>query len=236
MRRGMRSLVLIVTATLLFGGCGTALYEITDEEEDLIVQGAAYLLSKHNIYQKDGVNGTLPEKKDSGEADESGDTESTEGRVPQGGGTSGSGSGTLSQGEGMSLAESIGYEDRLEVSYDGFSLMDVYREENYFSMRAEAGETFVVMRFTIRNPGAEDVEVSNFDAGREFFLNCEVADHVPEKQSIIADSLSVFEGTIPAGGSAGAVLIFGIRKADAELVVTPKLMMEYENTAYSVSL
>jgi len=62
---------------LLLTGCGTQLHELTAEEEELIVQSAAYYVAKYNIQQKDGVNGyPLP---DSFEEDESEDeSESTE--------------------------------------------------------------------------------------------------------------------------------------------------------------
>jgi hypothetical protein len=50
-------------------GCGTELHELTAEEEQLIIHSAAYFVAKHNIQQKDGVNGyPLP---DSFEEDES---------------------------------------------------------------------------------------------------------------------------------------------------------------------
>ena len=60
MKKEMRLLAVLSVITLLLSGCGTELYEMTDEEEALVVQGAAYMLSKHNIFQKDGMNGTLP--------------------------------------------------------------------------------------------------------------------------------------------------------------------------------
>lgn len=59
MKKGIRLLAVLSAALFLLGGCGTPLYELTEEEEDLIVQGAAYMLSKYNIYQKDGMNSTL---------------------------------------------------------------------------------------------------------------------------------------------------------------------------------
>lgn len=238
MKKGMRLLVLATAASFLLGGCGTPLYEMTDEEETLIVQSAAYLVSKHNIYQKDGMNNTAAKK-----AEE--DTEQTQDTQTEGeqntqnpnSASAGSGDNTASvQGPAISLAEAIGYKDALSVSYEGYSLMDVYREGTYFSLNAEDGNTFVVMEFTIKNPKDKKVSMDNFEAGYAFYLNFEGGSHVAEKKSFITNSLSTFEGTIPAKGESRAVLIFEITKEQAEQISAPTLTMEQAGEKYTVSL
>ncbi|MCM1105606.1 MAG: DUF4352 domain-containing protein [Blautia sp.] len=238
MKKGKCLLSLAIMAALLLGGCGTPLYELTDEEEDLIVQSAAYMTAKHNIFQKDGMNNARPKVQDDTEASWPQETEAAEEEDSWQEGVAGGSGGESSAAQGgeVSLAESIGYKDRLTVAYEGFSLMDIYQEEGYFSLNAGEGNTFVVMRFTLKNPEDEELTVSNFGKGYAFYLRDEGVEHIAEKQSIIADSLASFEGTIPANGSAEAVLIFEITKEQAELISAPKLTVEYENTAYSVSL
>ena len=44
-----------VSSTFLLGGCGTAMYELTDDEQDIIAHYAAHALAKYNVYQKDGM-------------------------------------------------------------------------------------------------------------------------------------------------------------------------------------
>ena len=205
MKKEMRLLAVLSVITLLLSGCGTELYEMTDEEEALVVQGAAYMLSKHNIFQKDGMNGTLPQ-----EEEENVNTEGADNTHSQ---NSADGSGSL---ETISLAESIGYKDRLDVKYEGFSLMDVYKEGSYFSLSAESGRTFVVMQFTITNSTGEDIQIDNYAAGYAFYCN--------------------FEGTIPADKSAPAVLIFEIAKEQAEMISEPTLTMEHNGTSYLIKL
>lgn len=243
MKKGIRLLAVLAAAFFLLGGCGTQLYEMTKEEEELVVQAAAYMLSKYNIYQKDGMNSAQPK-----EEEEIAVPESTQ---PEDGGTqdaSGSESGQPVSGEEspgesdtkplqeISLAEAIGYKDSLSVSYDGFSLMDIYREGSFFSLSAERGNTFAVMKFTIHNRTDKDIEIDNFDKGYAFYCSFEGAQRIPEKESFIADSLASFEGKIAAGESAGAVLIFEISKEQAELISEPSLSMEHNGTDYSVTL
>ena len=225
MKKEMGLLEVLSVLTLLLSGCWTELYVMTDEEEALVVQGAAYMLSKHNIFQKDGMNGTLPQ-----EEEENVNTEGADNTHSQ---NSADGSGSL---ETISLAESIGYKDRLDVKYEGFSLMDVYKEGSYFSLSAESGRTFVVMQFTITNSTGEDIQIDNYAAGYAFYCNFEGTSHVPEKQSFIADSLASFEGTIPADKSAPAVLIFEIAKEQAEMISEPTLTMEHNGTSYLIKL
>lgn len=235
MKKGMRLLAICSATALLLCGCGTPLYEMTDEEEDLVVQGAAYMLSKHNIFQKDGMNGTLPVEEEE-ETEEVNTEGSEEASSENQGGTSTGSSGTAASGETITLAESIGYKDKLEVTYEGFSLMDVYKEGSYFSLSAASGKTFVVMQFAVSNLTGEDIQIDNYEAGYAFYCSFEGTSHVPEKQSFIADSLASYEGTIPADKSARAVLIFEIAKEQAEMISEPTLTMEHNGTSYSIKL
>ena len=51
----------LLASTVVLGGCGTALYELTDDEEDLIVSAAAQAVAKHNVFQIDGMTDVEPE-------------------------------------------------------------------------------------------------------------------------------------------------------------------------------
>lgn len=238
MRKGIRFVALALVSVLLFGGCGTPLYEMTDEEEDLIVQSAAHILAKRNIFQKDGMKAFFiaEEKKDQSDNKNS-ENPGEEQDTQSGGRPTGPGGDHASPAQGgeISLAEAIGCKDRLEVTYDKFSLRDVYTEGDYFFLSASAGSTLAVLEFTLSNPGDVDVELHNYEAGYAFYLSVPGAEHIAEKSPLVA-SLASFEGTIKAKGKSSAVLIFEISKEYADQGAAPKLTMEHENTAYSVTL
>lgn len=239
MRKGIRLLTALAAALFLLVGCGTQMYELTEEEETLIVQSAAYALSKYNIYQTDGMNGALVPEEETEPADSTPETGALDTQEPDDGTVPGDGSdvsGETSPVSAISLAESIGYKDKLTVSYDGYSLMDVYQEGTYFSLSAEKDHTFLVMRFTLHNETGADIAISNFDKGYAFYCDLAGSGRVPEKQSFIADSLASFEGKVAAGKSAGAVLIFEITKEQAEQVSDPVLTMEHNGTVYLINL
>ena len=61
MKKRMQFLAILLASTVVLGGCGTALYELTDDEEDLIVSAAAQAVAKHNVFQIDGMTDVEPE-------------------------------------------------------------------------------------------------------------------------------------------------------------------------------
>ena len=53
--------VMAVSAILLLGGCGTQMYDLSEDEENLVVQYSAHILAKYNIEQKDGMTAASSE-------------------------------------------------------------------------------------------------------------------------------------------------------------------------------
>ena len=62
--------VMAVSAILLLGGCGTQMYDLSEDEENLVVQYSAHILAKYNIEQKDGM--TAASSEDGDDADRRG--------------------------------------------------------------------------------------------------------------------------------------------------------------------
>lgn len=54
--------VMAVSAILLLGGCGTQMYDLSEDEENLVVQYSAHILAKYNIEQKDGMTAASSEE------------------------------------------------------------------------------------------------------------------------------------------------------------------------------
>ena len=52
MRKGMRLLAILSATVLLIGGCGTQMYELTDDEETLITQYAAYEIGRASCRER----------------------------------------------------------------------------------------------------------------------------------------------------------------------------------------
>ena len=142
-RKGFRLTVLLLLISTMLCGCQTALYEMTEEEENIIVRYAAYVLAKHNIYQKDGmvvVNPELlePEEKDSEipiDTPEETETENDSEDVQQENSSQDIAEAPQNQPENsVSLAEAVGYDGQLQITYTGFLVTDNYMERIIFNV------------------------------------------------------------------------------------------------------
>jgi hypothetical protein len=213
------------------------MYEITDEEEAVIVQYAAYALAKHNTYQKDGlvnINEDLlyPEESDT-EEQESQQEEETQ--TAQEGGGSQTDSVAEASTTQASLAEALGHGEDLNFTYQGFSVDDNYKEGNYYNQEADPGYQFVVVRFTMSNPTDGAVTVDNLTAGVSFSLAVG-EDWVKEKGSLAVKNLSTYSSSLEAGASEEVVLLFQLPADKAAALSDISLKAEVNGTTFSIIL
>lgn len=135
----------IAAISLLLSGCGTQVYELTADEEELIVKYAAYFVAKHNVYQKDGVSNVYLDEADYVEEDiESENTESTE----TGGETTPSVDKTIES----AVKNAIGLGDAVAITYTGSSVEEYIQEGlGYIANPNIAGNVFYVLKFEVKN-------------------------------------------------------------------------------------
>lgn len=237
MKKRMRLLAILLASVLLTGGCGTAVYELTEEEETLIIQYSAYALAKHNIYQKDGMTNALPVQEETQQdqqntqqvKNEADNTNST-------GGNDNSNPEVNPAGGTISPAGAVGHENDLEIFYEGYSLKNIYQEGDYFSVNANEGRTLLIMEFQIKNPGKKTVNLDTVMMKNDFTVRLNGGTGISEKISFGASSLSSYDGEIKAGESQKAVLIFEVDKKTAESIETVDLSVNLQNKIYSVEL
>ena len=232
MKKYKRYLCIAVAVMMLFlTGCGTELYELTEEEETLIVHSAAYLLAKHNIQQKDGVNGyPLPDSFEEESEEES------ELEVEEGGSGSGGETTKPKPSEDMiSLAELIGHKDSLKVTYEGSKITNSYMEGGAYLVDAQEGKTFYVMRLKLTNITGQDVNVNNAAKSPVVKL---ISDAVTVKSEVtfLTSDFSTYQGTISAGESVETILLFEVSKSVAEKITDPKLQITIGKSTKTIKL
>ena len=234
MKKFKRFLCIGVSAMMLFlTGCGTQLFELTAEEEDLIVHSAAYFVAKHNIQQKDGVNGVpLP---DSFEEEESEMESESESESEGNGGSGETDSSTKPAENEVTLAEIIGHKDTLKITYEGDYISDSYKEGSAYIVDAEAGKTFYVMKFKLTNKSDKDVEVNNATKSPIMKL---VSDAVTVKSEVtfLTSDFSTYQGTIKAGESVDTILLFEVSETVAEKITAPVLQITVGNSTKNIKL
>lgn len=227
-----------ILLSLTLSGCGTELYELTSEEESLIVHYAAYYVAKHNIQQKDGISAvvdpdTITVEDDTTEAvEDSTELETVIGEDAN----SPSGEGEQDvEDAGTSLAEIIGHGTDLSVVYSGSYTADNYIEGSAYSVDAAKGKTFFVMKFSITNTTDEDVEVDNASINPIFKLVSESVS-VKSEVTFLTTDFSTYQGTIPAGKTVETILLFEVSESVADTITAPSLQISVDNEIKSIKL
>lgn len=239
MKRHKSYLFLAITVFSLFlSGCGTAMYELTPEEEAIIIQSAAHFIAKHNIQQKDGISGLYvtdemlePETETQVQPETESESES-ETVNPQGGGDADS---KPPVDTGVSLASAIGHGSDLQIVYTGSVLSKQFAEGSAGSVDAAEGCTFYVMKFNITNVSKETVKVNNITKNLEFRLvNGDMT--IKAEKTILSADFSTYLGEIPAGKSVETVILFEVPESKAQGIKDPVLQIVIDKEAKNVKL
>ena len=213
MGRNIKMAAVAFTAIITLTGCGTKLYDMTDAEQSLIANYSAYVVAKHNIYQQDGMTNAT-EKVDEASPDNS---LSQDNKTSEAGNDKSSNSQkepSATQEKKVSLAEATGY-GSLEITYDGVNESDVYNEGSYYSMTAGSGNTFAVMKFTLKNPTGEDINVDMFGNARTYKATFPDGKEYTAEGTFLTYSLNTFQGTVKAHDAVDVVLLFKIPQGTA---------------------
>lgn len=206
-----------ITFVMFLSGCGDKLYELTDEEEDIIVRYSAHVLGKYNIYQKDGMTGVRPEEPESetpeepeGNADDPQNNGLTNGEA--------GGNDTTPVTGTTTFAEAIGHSDDLAVVYEKIYAVSSYQEGGYYDLPAEEGHVYLVAELSVSNPGAADIGVDNMSRGMSFSIALADGNTYTSDGTVLLDDFSSYQGTIAAGDSKKLVLLFHVPEAESEQI------------------
>ena len=206
----------VLAVATVMTGCGTKIYDMTDEEQQLIVNYSAYALSKHNIYQPDGMTSATEaetEEQNTSAAETADEKTSEKTDTGHENGNSGQSQQTAQETkptmQTVSLAQAIGY-DGLSVSYAGLTTEETYKEGSYYSMEAGSGNTYAVLKFTLSNTTGTDMNVDLFTNTGKYRAAFSGGKEYEAEGSFLTYALNTFQGTIAAGQSVDVVLLFKV--------------------------
>lgn len=198
-------------AAMLLGGCGEAPYELTEKEENIIVNYAAHVVTKYNTYQKEGL--TYVDLEDAGEEAKVEDgaeavpvSDTPEADTPEAGGEV---SGLESVALTATLADLFGAPG-LQLDYLGARLSESYVEDTYFAMYPDAGNQYLILGIDITNVGDTVTEV-NYMTGVSSFqvaVNHEITSSA--ETTILPEDFAIFEGTLQPGETRETILLFQV--------------------------
>lgn len=231
-------LALSLAVGLLCQGCGTPMYELTEEEERVIVSSAAYFLAKHNVFQKDGCRAIPKEslknqQKPKPEQSEQSEQEETQNNTQNGSGTA---ENNAQSGETVTMAELLGHKDKLKISYQGYSIKESIKQDDYYIVGAETGKVYLVMRFNLANEGAEKIEIDNIHKGPVFLCQYKGSDNIIAESTFLENDLAMYKGTIEAGASEDVILLFEIPEKDADTISGIQLKVSDSGTEKGIEI
>ena len=224
-------MAVLLASTVVLGGCGTSLYELTDDEEDLIVSAAAQAVAKHNVFQMDGITDVETETQMQENTTEQ-DTQQVQEETNTN--TNTGGTKTDTQTKEIALSDLLG--KNLKVSYKGYSTASSYQEGDYFSVNAASGKTLIIMNINVKNTGKKNTKIDMLSKDVTFYGCFNGTDRMVEKKILSKKNLSTYQGKIKPGKSIKTVLVFEVSKKQADEISTQDLQVEMDGQMYQVTM
>ena len=224
----------IVAMSLLLSGCGNPIYELTEDEEALIVNYAAYILAKHNVYQQDGISNVYIGDIESEEDSKDTSTQKPDDtQLPSEGNSEGNTEKPADNA--VSIADAVELPVGLSISYVNSSIIDHVKEGDGYSVDAGEGFTFYVMTFKIENTTEQDIAIDNASIHPVFKLSCGKV-NTKSSVSFLSADLSTYQNVVKAGESVETFLLFKVNAADAEKIINPTLQITIDDVTKNVEL
>lgn len=223
----MKITAVLFAIALTLSGCGDALYEMTSEEQSIIVNYAAQSVAKFNTYQRDGEVYVRPDVLE-GEDSSKTETEPVQTEVKQPTEElTGEETGTEQPAEDTNLGqlpeapspepESTGATMNqaldlgvISADYTGYELTKSYMAEDYYVVDAEAGKQFLVVKYNLVNTSGQPLHINILAMTPSFTAVINGEQTVPAQTSILLNDLSTYQSDIEAGGTNETVLLFQV--------------------------
>lgn len=240
-RRKLLLASVLCVLTVGLSGCGDAIPELTESEQQAITDYAVDLVLKYDKNYQSRLVELTPE-----ELLETPAPAPTPTPVPE-----------VSEGMGpvdklpetmvgesgvnsLSAEEVLGWNGMYQLRYEDFQLTDSYEtsspEQGYVSVEASAGNTLLVARFSLNNVSAVEQHINMLAYDADFSLK---VDSEPVKQcqiTLLENDLSTYFGDIPANGTVEVVLIAEMAEDSVKDVASLTLNVENEEKIATIQL
>ena len=204
---------LLIACTGVLYGCGEQLYELQDNEQEIIVNYAAHIVAKYNTEQPEGYEYVYIPADDQTEDEtedgtEDGISDETAQDHPDAQTPDGTGAGSSSQQDASAtLSEALGLEN-IQAVYTGAELTDQYDE----SVVPESGRQLLVLHVTLQNLTEKTQKCDILSILPTFRVKVNGEVEATSELTILPDNLATWEADLEAGASENAVIIFQINK------------------------
>lgn len=224
----------LLAAALALTGCGEVPIELTREEQQTIAQYAAHVVSKYNVKQREGIVSIEPQEETETEVPDTVPAQETETDTQTSADGQGGEASAQDEQQG-SLTQILGLQG-VTVSYTGAELAASWEEGGYASLTPTEGHQYLALHFTLNNPGTEDAGCDILSTGSIFQVSWNGGQKIPAQTTILLDDLSTYQGTVPAGGSAEALLLFEVPLSGGDSVESIALQVIRDEVRWNVEL
>jgi hypothetical protein len=217
MRKSKRGSVLLCIALLagvsMLTGCGEEPWELTDDEQDIIVNYAAHIVAKYNVKEPEGYTYVYPveEEEEDTEEPETADTDDTQAAEAENGDEGQEPSQDAAdeetateQASAVSLSEALGLTD-IQAVYTGAEITD-----QYDSVIPESGKELMILHVTLQNSTGEEQPCNLMDDLPVFRATVNGTVETTSELTILTQNLATWEAPIAAGASEDAVILFQV--------------------------
>lgn len=246
---GALALAVSITAC----GCGEQLYELTDEEEAVVVHYATRAVTKFNKRQSEGISDVTmlkarmqqeeerrreeeqktkeEQQKQETKKDEKQDNSKTE----SGQQSDQSQSSEQPKIDYVSLGQALKL-NGIEAVYKGYEVAPTYMESASYMIRANSGKELLVLHVNLKNTGNKKAKCNILSKMPTFRLNINGDLNVSADTTILLDDLGTYQGSLKAGATKKTVLVFQVKEGTVKKVKSMDLEVTINGTGSTVQL
>lgn len=219
-----RGLLFLLLASLMLTGCGIqeAPYELTEEEQQLIVSYSAHVVSKFNRYQKDGLT-YVPDVEETEEVEVIPETEQPEvdTEIVSNENSEGTVSTEMEETAEEATLNSVFADMGLTFTYQGNEVTDSYMEDASYAVNAGYGKKLLVLKVQVENQTEEAITIDNLTAGdtysAKYVMESGKAYNAKSVMTLLINDFTTFEGTIEPQTVVDMVIVFEIPDETTEV-------------------
>lgn len=241
MRKKITGIVIFTFTALFAAGCGNKIPEMTEQQQELIVEYAAGTVLKYDKnYAGKLVELTVEENSDVEPANEEDAVVKDQQEAVS---ESAEDVTVIDHTQETSAAASIEeflQIDSISITYTGYEICDVYPENNegselYFFMNATEGNKLFVLKFLMENFADAEKEINIAQRNVRF----KVSVNGMEKNALVTmllNDLAYYSGVLAAGESTELVLICEVPAAQTTEISSVSLEMRTADEEAAISL
>lgn len=245
----IRITAVLFAMAVTLAGCGETMYELTEEEQAILVNYSAQAVAKFNTYQQDGevfvrqdvLDGVDTEEPATAETPAEqeelteGDTEALQDTAePVASDSQPNPEQSQSEDTGSTMTEALDL-GVVSADYMGNELTKSYMAEDFYVVDAEAGKQFLVVKYNLVNKANQPLHIDILAMTPTFVATVNGEHKVPAQTTILLNDLSTYQSDIETGGTNETVLLFQIPE-DVEEVSSIQLNVTMNGRQFAINL